>query len=492
MASYVVDRRDYGAVDRYVQAKMHSARIPGAAVAIVKGDQVVYMKGFGVADPSRRPVTPQTPFLIGSITKPVTALAIMQLVEAGQVALDAPVQRYLPWFRVANTDASARITVRELLTMTSGLPQSYETQLWTGDDDRALERVVRHLSTAKLTGTPGHTFAYANANFETLGMIVQAVSGESYEEFVQHHIFAPLDMRNSFVSQIEAREHGMASGYRWWFGTPVAVTMPYHRAELPAGYIIASTEDMTHFLIAEMNEGRYGHASVLSPATMALSHTEPPPHAYGFGWEFLRENGRTLINHDGGTTNFQASLFFDPTARVGVYVAANVINALDAFASPSGSSPLDGQTTRAMARVILSLATQQPLPDVRPGHERLTQIFDVVIAALTAALAIWLARLVVWERWLRQHRLTSWPALLRRHGAALAAGIAFPVMLVYLLLEVPVCRVVAQFQPDLAWWLGLVSALVFAKAVLELVVARRVMKQLRGGSAAGAARSRPR
>lgn len=447
------------------------------AVAIVKGDRVVYIKGFGIADPSRRPVTPQTPFLIGSITKPFTALAIMQLVEAGRIALDAPVQRYLPWFRVADSDASARITVRELLTMTSGIPQSYETQLWLENDDRALERVVRHLATTPLAGPPGHTFGYSNANFETLGMIVQAVSGASYEAYVKQHIFAPLEMRNSFVSQAEARRHGMASGYRWWFGIPVAATLPYHRAELPAGYIIASTEDMTHFLIAEMSDGRYGHDSVLAPGTMALSHTEPPPRQYGFGWEFLRDNGRTLINHDGGTANFQASLFFDPKARVGVYIAANVLGALDAFASPSGSSPLDGQTTRAMAHVILNLVTEQPAPDVRPGHERLTLIFDVVIAALTAAFVIWLARLTVWPRWLRQRRIASWSALVRRHGLAMAAYTAFPLVLLYLAIEVPVFRVLAEFQPDLALWLGLAAVLVFAKLVVELVVAGRVIRE---------------
>ena len=106
-----------------------SARIPGLALAIVRGDQIVYLKGYGRADASGRPVTPQTPFLIGSITKSFTALAVMQLVEAGTVDLDAPVQRYIPWFRVADPRASAQITVRHLLTMTSGLPQSYETQL---------------------------------------------------------------------------------------------------------------------------------------------------------------------------------------------------------------------------------------------------------------------------------------------------------------------------------------------------------------------------
>ncbi len=162
-------------IDDYVTDKMRSARIPGPTLAIVRGDRIVYLKGYGRADPSGRPVTPETPFVIGSITKPFTALVVMQLVEARAVELDAPVQRYIPWFRVADPAASAQITVRHLLTMTSGLPQRYETQLWTADDDGALERSVRALKTVKLRQPVGESFGYSNANYETLGLIVQTV-----------------------------------------------------------------------------------------------------------------------------------------------------------------------------------------------------------------------------------------------------------------------------------------------------------------------------
>jgi CubicO group peptidase (beta-lactamase class C family) len=111
------------------------------------------VQGYGVADPSGNPVTPHTPFMIGSITKAFTALAVMQLVEAGKVQLNSPVQRYLRWFRVADPVASAQITVRQLLTMTSGLPQLYETQLWTAQDDGVLERVVRVLAAMRQART---------------------------------------------------------------------------------------------------------------------------------------------------------------------------------------------------------------------------------------------------------------------------------------------------------------------------------------------------
>ena len=114
---------DFAAVDAYVEARMKEKRIPGLALAIVQGDQVAYLKGYGIADPSGRPVTPQTPFFLASLAKPMTALAVMQLVEQGKLELDTPVQTYLPWFHLADSGASARISVRHLLYHTSGLPE---------------------------------------------------------------------------------------------------------------------------------------------------------------------------------------------------------------------------------------------------------------------------------------------------------------------------------------------------------------------------------
>src|SRR5690349_14806810 len=121
---------------------MRELRVPGLAVAIVQGEQIVHLKGFGFADGAAQPVTPQTPFIIGSTTKSFTALAVMQLVEAGKIELDAPIQRYLPSFHLADPDASARIIVRDLLHQTSGIPTDNGNSDITRDDraDDALEQ----------------------------------------------------------------------------------------------------------------------------------------------------------------------------------------------------------------------------------------------------------------------------------------------------------------------------------------------------------------
>ena len=229
---------DFEEVDAYISTKMKELGVPGAALVIIQGDQIVHLKAFGEADASGRPVTPQTPFFTGSTGKSFTALAIMQLVEAGQIKLDAPVQAYLPWFRVADVKASEIITVRQLLNMASGIPRSIGQEQIANVDlsDSAIENNVRALARIELIAPPGERYEYSNSNYVTLGMIIQAVTGQSYETYIREHIFKPLDMQNSFTSKTEAQQDGLAVGFQKWFGMPVAApNLPFVRGSLPAG-----------------------------------------------------------------------------------------------------------------------------------------------------------------------------------------------------------------------------------------------------------------
>jgi CubicO group peptidase (beta-lactamase class C family) len=436
------------AIEAYVTDQMRADRIPGLALGIVKDDQIVYLKGYGRADPSGRPVTPQTPFLIGSVSKAFTALAVMQLVEAGKVELDAPVQRYLPWFRVADTQASAQITVRHLLNQTSGISQyaTMATMTWYDQDDMALERHVRFLENVELNRPVGQSYEYSNANYGVLGAIVQVVSGLPYEEYVRQSIFAPLEMQNSFVSQDEAILNGMAIGHRRWFGFPIAVIFPYNRGDLPDGFVISSAEDMAHFLIAQMNGGRYRELSVLSPAGVELMHTEPVPGTYGMGWFSDQINGRELIGHEGGTFNYQSAVFFDPEERVGVFVVDNVISLTEAFL-PYGT------TTRRMAGSIVSMAIGQSLPEQGLGIGRLSLIYTLVVLALTTVLIRSLARIPGRYRRLTQRGIYRLSSLVWRSGLAAVLHFAWPLLILYLALKVPAWKVIAIMVPDLGYWL---------------------------------------
>src|SRR6266511_3009249 len=190
---------EFAAIERFVRKEMAAQRIPGLALGIVKGDRIAYLRGFGKADESGRAVTPQTPFILGSVSKSFTALAIMQLVEAGKIELDAPVQRYLPWFRVADEEASAQITVRHLLNQTSGLSTKTGRSFnGSGDtSDAALETAVRKLRSAEPTAPVGEKHQYSTINYSVLGLIVQTVTGRSYESYVEAAIFNEIEQGRS-------------------------------------------------------------------------------------------------------------------------------------------------------------------------------------------------------------------------------------------------------------------------------------------------------
>ena len=332
------DGPDLAAIDRYVRSEMDAQHIPGLALGIVHGDRVVHVQGFGQADGSGRQVTPETPFLIGSVTKSFTALAIMQLSEAGRLELDAPAQRYLPWWRVADPDASAQITVRHLLYQVSGLSKATGNAYATSGDthDSALEERVRALRDAELTEPVGTTWQYSNANYWTLGMIVQAVSGRSYEAYVQQRILDPLQMRNSYTSRTDAVQHGLPTGHRYWYGFPVSSEVPFDRGGLGSAGLSSSAQDMTRYLSLYINQGRDGTTALVSPAGAAELQRAGVPTglngvSYAMGWDVGQMHGTTTISHDGSGFDSHANVVLIPDRHWGVVVMENGENSTDEF-----------------------------------------------------------------------------------------------------------------------------------------------------------------
>jgi CubicO group peptidase (beta-lactamase class C family) len=387
---------DLAAIDRYVEAERRASRLPGVALGIVRGDQVVHLRGFGHTDPSGRPVTPQTPFILASTSKSLTALAVMQLVEAGKVDLDAPVQRYLPWFQLADPAAAAHVTVRHLLNQTSGLADLSDSLVKGDDSDAALERAVRTLSGVQPLHPAGQAFRYSNMNYATLGLLIQTVAGQSYEDYLRQHVLGPLGMTNSYASPVEARRHGLATGHRYWFGRPVAFQEPYLRALVPAGYLSASAEAMSHYLIAQLNAGRFGAARVLSPAGIAQLHrpavkiSGPDSDvSYAMGWAVERANGVSLLWHPGSSASFHANLLLAPQGRWGVVVLMNGNNAL----SPAR---IDG-----IGRGVLGLLVGRQL--TTPPDTNANQVLFFVLLGVWVVQLLGIGRsIVLLRRWRAQ------------------------------------------------------------------------------------------
>jgi CubicO group peptidase (beta-lactamase class C family) len=319
-------------IDRLVEEKMQAGKIPGVALVIVKGDKIDFLKGYGIAGPDQRPVTPQTPFQLGSISRAITALAILQLVEAGKINLDAPVQNYLPWFRTSNERESAEVTVRQLLNQTSGFSRTEGTK-WIGRNDQsetALQTVVRELKDAKLAFKPGTSWAYSEVNYAILGLIIQTVSGMNYERYVNENIFKPLEMTHAYTNQTEAEGNGLATGYRYWFNQAFPMAeVPYPRGLAPDEGLIASAEDLGKLLITELNQGQYNGKQVLSskgiiemhrPAVQTQDSRWP---YYGMGWKINNIDGDMIVSNTGDTAGYHAEVILDPEKKWGIGLLMN-------------------------------------------------------------------------------------------------------------------------------------------------------------------------
>jgi CubicO group peptidase (beta-lactamase class C family) len=323
-------QNDFASVDAYVKAEMDELKIPGMELAIVHGDQLVYSQGYGVADPSGRPVTAQTPMILGSVSKGITALAVMQLVDAGKIQLDAPVIDYLPWFRLSNASGSLppdewkKITVRQLLNHTSGISEYTGANSWderyAGED--ALEKSVRSFADFPLARTPGSQFGYSNANYELLGLIVESATGQAYTAYVDKNIFRPLEMSHSYALAAQAGD--LATGYSYWFGmTFAAPGIAAPRAHAPSAFLISSAVDMGHYLSAQMNAGRYGAAQLLSPQSVSEMHRANADtgngYGYAMGWSVAPDGA---LSHNGEAPTFTSGIRIE--GDWGVFVVRNI------------------------------------------------------------------------------------------------------------------------------------------------------------------------
>ena len=464
---------DAARIDSFVGEQVRRHGLPGLALGIVEGDRIVHLQGFGRADGDGRPVTPQTPFLLASVSKPLTATAIMQLVEAGRVELDAPVRRYLTDFRMADPEASGRITVRQLLQHTSGIPI---TSCDTRADATTLAEFAAELRTVDLAAEPGARHSYCSGNYNLLGRIVEVVSGQSFGDYMQRGVFAPLAMGRSFASEQEAERAGLAQGHRWLFGVTSAAHERYNTSQLPSGYLISSAEDMTHFLIAQLNDGRFGDARVLAPEGIAAMQAPgvsvgPGAGEYGLGWKTAPLGGVPVLQHYGDNFFYHGLVFIDPTTRRGAVLLMN------------GNSLLAGATAfrEIEAGVARLLAGQEPAPASALTIGQVYLIVDLVLAGLFA-LVLWsLLGLRRWAARLAERRRAGRPrlpllALRLLWELGLPPGVLVGVRLLFGIgLGAQSWAEIFAVIPDFAGWLWALALLMLLTGVLRAALGVRAL-----------------
>jgi len=309
-------------IDVFIENYMKHNRIPGVALALAQEGRAYYSKGYGNAG-SDRLMTADTPMIIGSQTKSFTALAVMQLVETGKIELDAPIQEYIPWFRVADAQASTRITVRNLLNHSSGLS---ETGYVPNLPDRATrEEAVRDLQRARLTAGVNQKYQYFNPGYVVLGYLVEVVTEQQYGDYLREHIFEPLGMSRTSAIIEEYSEMGMAQGYSQMFAFPVPMTQRIPRYYLPAGFIVSTANDMLRYLMAIENNGELNGKRILSESGVRAMLT--PNRAIdsyaGFGWDIFSYYGEAQIMHGGATECFNTQVVILPERGLSAVMIIN-------------------------------------------------------------------------------------------------------------------------------------------------------------------------
>lgn len=310
-------------LDEFIRKEMKRLNIPGVSLAIVSDDQIQYLKGYGISGSNNNHMTPQTPIVIGSVSKSFTALAILQLVDRGIIRLEERVQSYLPWFRLADEESSKEITINHLLNQTSGL-STYDGQLSILNGNKTLKEHIKGLKNIELEHEVGETYEYSNLNYDILGLVIEEVTNTPYKKYITNNIFKPLNMKNSYADKSDDKNKTIATGYQTIFGLKFPTEQLNHEGNIPSGYLISSAEDMANYMIALLNNGQFKEERVLSkdkmqelfrPATLMWEDSY-----YAMGWTI----NQNVISHDGSTENTYTKVVLD-----GEYGISLLINSLD-------------------------------------------------------------------------------------------------------------------------------------------------------------------
>ena len=315
-------------LDGYMPYALATGDIAGAVVAVVKDGEIVTERGFGYADvASRKPVDPKlTLFRPGSVSKLFTWTAVMQLVEQGKLDLDADVNKYLEAdFHVPPRDGKP-ITLRNIMTHTAGFEEQIKNIITDDPNQPGYVELLKRWTPTRVFDA-GTTPAYSNYATSLAGYIVERVSGESFYDYIDKHIFAPLDMRHSTMRQPLPKELEpyMATGYILASGEAKKFEIV---GPAPAGSLSSPGEDMAHFMIAHLNNGEYHGNRILKEETAKLMHDSPltllpPLNRMELGFFETNINGREVIAHLGDSVYFHTSLHLFVKENTGFYVSFN-------------------------------------------------------------------------------------------------------------------------------------------------------------------------
>jgi len=353
---------DFHEFDRFVEAELERERCPGASIAIVLGDQVIYSKGYGLANvETLTPVTTEMLFRLGSTTKMFTAAGLLMLVEEGKIQLHKPIGENLQ-----GLDPSiARLTPHQLLSHTSGLadPNSMDGP----HDETALESKVKALSDSDIFEASDTIYSYSNAGYWTAGFMIQNASNELYADFLNNHLLRPLGMKQSTFRPTVAMTWPLAVGHGPEDRSPPRVIRPLadNSATWPAGQLFSSAPEFSRFLMAFMNNGELDGRPILSKFVlneMSKLHVAVPNENlhYGYGLSIRDVQGLRWLSHSGSRTGYGSHARMCPEKKFAVVILTNKTGvSLNPVASYATSVVLGVETEPTIASNKMALSSEE-------------------------------------------------------------------------------------------------------------------------------------
>jgi len=367
---------DFEALCEEPLAAMEKAQVPGVALGVLYGD-AEYTAGFGVTSlDNPLPVTAETLFQIGSITKTFVGTAVMRLEEAGKLSLDVPLRTYLPDLRLADEDTATRVSLRHCLTHTGGWLGDYFNDFGDGDD--ALARMVASLVTLPQLTPLGQIWSYNNAGFYLAGRVIEVVTGKPFEAALKELVLDPLGLSTTLFFPKDVMTYRFVVGHEVSeTGARVARPWAIGRASHAAGGLVSCLPDLFRYARFHIGDGATNDgARLLAPKTMALMQTPALPAAsndwIGLTWFITDVDGVRIISHGGGTNGQKARLVIVPAKRFALVMLTN---------HDRGDEVIGRVVDLALER-YLGLVEPKPVPIVVP-EETLAQYVGVYDSALT-------------------------------------------------------------------------------------------------------------
>ncbi len=311
------DAIDLEAVADHVADTLRRDRVPGAAIAVVMDGETVLVRGFGV-DGNGREVDGETRFLLGSMSKAFTALTVMRLAEAGALTLDQPAGAALPELQTGAGSAWQDVTLRHLLTHTSGLP----TRTPGPPAGSPLSAYVAAVADAQLDAKPGERHVYSSANYLVAARLLEVETQQPFEALLEEQVLGPLGMQH---------DGPLAQGHQYWVVWPTAKTLPPDPGRLATASVSASAQEMATFLEFQLGDGTLDGRSLLSSDGMAAMHTgtaQGDGFRYGLGWREADLAGVRTVQHGGVLPNYRGKMVLLPDLAAGVVVLTNASSLL--------------------------------------------------------------------------------------------------------------------------------------------------------------------